>query len=312
LLQAHCRPPERIVLDLDATDDPIHGHPLGRVVHGSSTNDCSLPRSIVCGDHRRCARLRPADIDAGAGSVTHPKRIVAPRRQAWPEVKIVGGAASGFCREAIRRWCEDNGVNDVIGLAKNTRLAAAIAADRDPVRERFAATKPPARVFAERRDQTRDTGSRERRVVAKAEHLAKGPNPRFVVPSRSVADRAAKPFAEEDSCGRGTRENWIQEQPLHRFADRTSAPTMRANPIRHFVSSIAYVRLEALRRRGLAGPELACAQCQTIRVKRLKIGAVVRVTVRTVWVKWSSRSRSAEALRRVDAHRARLRLPLRC
>lgn len=311
-LQAHSRPPERIVLDLDATDDPIHGHQLGRFFHGYYRGYCYLPLYIFCGDHLLCARLRPSDIDACAGSVKHLKRIVAQLRQAWPEVKIVVRADSGFCREEILRWCEDNDVDYVIGLAKNPRLVAAIAAELDRVRGRFEATKQPAREFAELRYQTLDTWSRDRRVVAKAEHLAKGPNPRFVVTSLSVEERAARPLYEEDYCGRGEVENRIKEQQLHLFADRTSAATMRANQVRLFFSSVAYVLLEALRRLGLAGTELACAQCQTIRLKLLKIGALVRVTVRKVWVKLSSSSPYAEVFRRVHANLARLRPPLKC
>jgi Transposase DDE domain group 1 len=312
-LQAHSRPPERIVLDLDATDDPIHGHQLGRFFHAYYKGYCYLPLYIFCGDHLLCARLRPADIDASAGSVKQLQRIVAQIREAWPRVRIVVRADSGFCREELLRWCEDHGVDYVIGLAKNTRLTAAIAAELDQARERFQATKQPTRAFAELRYQTLKTWSRERRVVAKVEHLAKGPNPRFVVTSLSIEDRAAQPLYERDYCGRGEMENRIKEQQLHLFADRTSAQTMRANQVRLFCSSIAYVLLEALRRLGLSGTELACAQCQTIRLKLLRIGALVRVTVRKVWVKMSSSSPYAEVFRRVHANLARLRPPaLRC
>jgi hypothetical protein len=312
-LQAHARAPERLVLDLDATDDPVHGHQLGRFFHGYYSGYCYLPLYIFCGGHPLCARLRPSDIDASAGSVKQLKRIVAQLRAAWPGVEIVVRADSGFCREEILRWCEDNGVGYVIGLAKNTRLVAAIAAELEQVRERYEATKQPARASAELRYRTLATWSRERRVVAKAEHLAKGPNPRFVVTSLSLEDRAAQPLYEEDYCGRGEMENRIKEQQLHLFADRTSARTMRANQVRLFFSSIAYVLLEALRRLGLAGTELARAQCQTIRLKLLKIGALVRVTVRKVWVKLSSGSPYAEAFRRVHANLARFRSPpLRC
>src|SRR3954466_14021498 len=312
-LQAHAKPPERIVLDLDATDDPVHGHQLGRFFHGYYKGYCYLPLYIFCGDHLLCARLRPADIDACAGSVKHLERIVAQIREAWPEVKIVIRADSGFCREESLGWCEGNGVDYVIGLAKNTRLAAAIAAELDQVRERFEATGQPARAFAELRYRTLKTWSRERRVVAKAEHLAKGPNPRFVVTSLSVEDRAARPLYEEDYCGRGEMENRIKEQQLHLFADRTSAQTMRGNQVRLFCSSVAYVVLEALRRLGLGGTEMAEAQCQTIRLKLLKIGALVRVTVRKVWVKMSSGCPYAEVFRRVHANLSRLRpVRLRC
>jgi hypothetical protein len=311
-LQAHARAPERIVLDLDATDDPIHGHQLGRFFHGYYQGYCYLPLYIFCGDHLLCARLRPSDIDACAGSVKHLGRIVAQIRQAWPGVVIAIRADSGFCREEILRWCEDNGVDYVIGLARNTRLVAAIAEELERARQQFEDTRRPARCFAELRYQTRETWSRERRVVAKAEHLAKGANPRFVVTSLSAEGRSARSLYEEDYCGRGEMENRIKEQQLHLFADRTSAATMRANQVRLYFSSIAYVLLEALRRLGLAGTELAEAQCQTIRSKLLKIGALVRVTVRKVWVKLSSGSPYAEIFRRVHANLARLRPPLRC
>jgi hypothetical protein len=312
-LQAHSRPPERIVLDLDATDDPIHGHQLGRFFHGYYKNFCYLPLYIFCGDHLICARLRPADIDAAAGSVKHLKRIVARVRQAWPEVKIVIRGDSGFCREPIMSWCEANGVDYVLGLAQNTRLKAMIATEQERARVEFERTKEAARVFTDLQYRTLESWSRERRVVAKAEHLAKGANPRFVVTSLTAEGRAAKPLYEEDYCGRGEMENRIKEQQLHLFADRTSAATMRGNQVRLFFSSIAYVLLEALRRLGLAGTELACAQCQTIRSKLLKIGALVRVTVRKVWVKLSSGCPYADVSRRVHANLARLRpVMLRC
>ena len=311
-LQAHVRPPERIVLDLYATDDPIHGHQFGRFFLGYYKNLCYLPLYIFCGDHLLCARLRPADIDAAAGSVKQLKRIVAQVREAWPGVKVVIRADSGFCREAIMSWCEADGVDYVLGLAQNTRLKGMIAAEQEQARVEFERTKGPARVFTDLLYRTLDSWSRERRVVAKAEHLAKGANPRFVVTSLSSEDRAAKPLYEEDYCGRGEMENRIKEQQLHLFAGRTSAHSMRGNQVRLFFSSIAYVLLEALRRLGLAGTELAGAQCQTIRLKLLKIGALLRVTVRKVWVKLSSGSPYAEAFRRVHANLAWLRRPLRC
>jgi hypothetical protein len=310
-LQAHSRPPERIVLDLDATDDPIHGHQLGRFFHGYYKNYCYLPLYIFCGDHLLCARLRPADIDAAAGSVKHLKRIVAQIRQAWPEVKVTIRADSGFCREPIMGWCETNGVGYVLGLAQNTRLKAMIAGEQEQARQEFERTKQAARVFADLEYRTLETWSRERRVVAKAEHLAKGANPRFVVTSLKSQDRAAKPLYEEDYCSRGEMENRIKEQQLHLFADRTSAATMRANQVRLYCSSIAYVLLAALRRSGLAGTELAAAQCQTIRLKLLKIGALVRVTVRKVWVKLSSSCPYTEVFRQVHTNLSRLRPVMR-
>jgi hypothetical protein len=306
-LQAHARPPQRIVLDLDATDDPIHGHQLGRFFHGYYKNYCYLPLYIFCGDHLLCARLRPADMDASAGSVKQLQRIVAQIRRAWPDVKITIRADSGFCRDPIMNWCEINGVDYVLGLAQNTRLKAMITAEQEQARVEFESTKEPARVFTDLHYRTLDSWSRERRVVAKAEHLAGGANPRFVVTTLTAEARAAKPLYEEDYCGRGEMENRIKEQQLHLFADRTSCQTMRANQVRLFCSSIAYVLLEALRRLGLAGTELAEAQCQTIRLKLLKIGALVRVTVRKVWVKMSSGCPYAEVFRRVHANLSRLR-----
>jgi hypothetical protein len=257
--------------------------------------------------------LRPSDIDASAGVVKQLHRIVAQIREVWPQIQIVLRGDSGFCREEILRWCEDNGVDYVIGLAQNPRLVKAIAAPQEQARQRYEETKQPARVFAELRYQTLKTWSCERRVVAKAEHLEKGANPRFVVTSLEAPGRPAQPLYEEDYCGRGEMENRIKEQQLHLFADRTSAQTMRANQIRLFVSSMAYVLLEALRRLGLAGTELAEAQCQTIRLKLLKIGALVQVTVRKVWVRLASSCPYAAVFRRVHANLARLRSqPLQC
>jgi hypothetical protein len=312
-LQAHGRPPERIVLDLDATDDPVHGRQLGRFFHGYYKNFCYLPLYIFCGDHLLCARLRPADIDAAAGSVKHLQRVVAQVRQAWPEVRITIRADSGFCREPIMAWCESNGIDYVLGLAQNTRLKAMIAAEQEQARQEFERTKQAARVFTDLRYRTLDSWGRERRVVAKAEHLAKGANPRFVVTSLAPEGRAAKPLYEEDYCGRGEMENRIKEQQLHLFADRTSAATMRGNQVRLFCSSVAYVLLSALRRLGLAGTELARAQCQTIRSKLLKVGALVRVTVRKVWVRMSRGCPYADVFRRVHANLSRLRpVMMRC
>ena len=312
-LQAHTTPPERIVLDLDATDDPVHGHQLGRFFHGYYKNYCYLPLSIFCGAHLLCARLRPADIDASAGAVKQLQRVVAQIREVWPDVRITIRADSGFCREALMAWCEGHGVDYVLGLAQNTRLKALITAEQEQARSEFERTEQPARVFAELEYRTLDSWSRARRVVAKAEHLAKGANPRFVVTSLSATERAAQPLYEEDYCGRGEAENRIKEQQLHLFADRTSAATMRANQIRLFFSSIAYVLLEALRRLGLAGTEWARAQCQTIRLKLLKIGALVRVTVRKVWVHLASSCPTAEVFRQVHARLSRLSpLVLRC
>jgi hypothetical protein len=312
-LQAHHQPPAEIVLDLDATDDPIHGNQLGRFFHGYYKNYCYLPLYIFCGDHLLCSRLRPSDIDGSAGSVKQLQRIIAQIRQAWPEVKITIRADSGFCREPIMAWCESNRVDYVLGLAQNKRLLAMITAEQEQARQEFDQTKKVSRVFADLSYRTLDTWSRERRVVAKAEHLEKGANPRFVVTSVAIASRDATSLYETDYCRRGEAENRIKEQQLHLFADRTSVATMRGNQIRLFCSSIAYVLMNALRRLGLSGTEMAKAQCQTIRLKLLKIGALVRVTVRKVWVKFSSGCPYAEVFRQAHANLGRLSpLILRC
>jgi hypothetical protein len=233
--------------------------------------------------------------------------MVAHVREAWPDVRVTIRADSGFCREPLMAWCEANGVDYVLGLAQNPRLVAAIADQSEQARQQFEATNQPARVFAELRYRTLATCSRERRVVAKAEHLAKGVNPRFVVTSLSPEARPARALYEEGYSGRGEAENRIKEQQLHLFADRTSAHTMRANQVRLFFSSVAYTLLNALRRLGLAGTELAAAQCQTIRRKELKIGALVRVTVRKVWVRLASGCPAAAVFRAAHARLSGIR-----
>jgi hypothetical protein len=283
-LQSHKRPPRRIVLDLDATDDPIHGHQSGRFFHGYYNGYCYLPLYIFCGEHLLCARLRPSNIDASAGSVKELDRIVAAIRRRWPKVQIVIRGDSGFCREVIMAWCEANDVDFVLGLAKNERLIAEIAAELAEAKAQFEQTGASARVFKDFRYQTRESWTRSRRVIGKAEHLAKGANPRFVVTSLPAEAFDARSLYEKEYCARGEMENRIKEQQLCLFADRTSAATMRANELRLWFSSVAYTLMTALRRLGLKGSDLAKARCDTIRLKLLKIGAQVRVTVRKVWV----------------------------
>jgi Transposase DDE domain group 1 len=309
-LQAHPQAPEKIVLDLDATDDPIHGNQLGRFFHGYYKSYCYLPLYVFCGGHLLCARLRPSDIDASAGALKQLQRIIGAIRTAWPQIKIVVRGDSGFCREQIMAWCEASGVDYLFGLAQNPRLLKSIVGPMEQARQQFQTTKQPARVFTDLSYRTRKSWSRARRVVAKAEHLQKGSNPRFVVTSIPCSERAAQALYEEDYCARGEMENRIKEQQLHLFADRTSAKTMRANQIRLFFSSIAYVLLDTLRRLGLSGTELAQAQCQTIRLKLLKIGALVQVTVRKVWVRLASSCPYAEAFRQVHARLSGLGPPI--
>jgi hypothetical protein len=283
-LQAHPRPPERIVLDLDATDDPVHGDQLGRFFHGYYQEYCYLPLYIFCGEDLVGAWLRPADVDAAAGALKRVKAIVARLREAWPQVKIVVRGDSGFCREPVMRWCEEDSVDYIFGLAKNSRLVAELQEELASARQEYEATGRAARRFRDFTYQTLKSWNRPRRVVGKAEHLGKGPNPRFVVTSLPAEAFDAKTLYEVEYCVRGDMENRIKEQQRFLFADRTSAATMRANQLRLWFSSVAYTLMQALRRLGLRDTPMARAQCDTIRVKLLKIGAQIRVTVRKVWV----------------------------
>jgi hypothetical protein len=226
--------------------------------------------------------LRPADQDAAADTVPHLARIVARIREAWPEVEIVFRGDSGFQREPIMAWCEAHDVHFVIGVAKNARLNERLAEPLERVRARFEETGEPNREFADLAYQTVKSWSRERRVIGKAEHLAKGPNPRYVVTSHDAGRFDARTLYEVEYCGRGDMENRIKEQQLSLFADRTSCATMRANQLRLLFSTVAYVLLRALREFGLEGTELEHAQAATIRTRLLKIGAVVTVSVRRV------------------------------
>ena len=298
-IQAQPRQPQRIVLDLDATDDPLHGEQEGRFFHGYYGGYCYLPLYIFSGEHLLCARLRPSNIDASAGALEEIQRIVAQLRRVWPEVEIVLRGDSGFCRDAIMSWCEQNRLGYVFGLAKNERLLKRVRKPMKKARRQWEQTGKPARVFTEFRYRTRESWSRARRVIAKAEYLDKGENPRFVVTSWSPAQMEARPLYEEFYCARGDMENRIKEQQLALFADRTSTSWMRSNQIRLYFSSIAYCLMQALRRLGLAGTEMAKAQCQTIRLRLLKIGAQVRLTVRKIWISLAAGHPAASLFREV-------------
>lgn len=286
-LEAHATAPAEIVLDLDATDDPLYGQQEGRFFHGYYGHYCYLPLYLFCGEHLLCARLRKSNIDASAGSLEEVERIVKQIRTRWPEVRIILRADSGFCRETLMSWCEDNRVDYVFGLARNQRLRQIIDREMAQAHSLQEQTQQAARVFREFSYQTHDSWSRARRVVAKAEHLAQGENPRFVVTSLDPTQLPAQPLYEHLYCARGEMENRIKEQ-FSLFSDRTSTAYLRSNQLRLYLSSIAYLLLAALRRLGLQGTAMAKAQCQTIRLKLLKVGALVRLTVRKVWISFSS------------------------
>jgi len=281
-------PPAEITLDLDATDDPLHGRQEGRFFHGYYYHYCYLPLYIFAGDHLLWSELRPSDIDAAKGSVQAVARIVSQLRQTWPTIRIRLRADSGFAREQLMNWCETNGVDYILGLAKNERLKREIAPQAASAERLHRQTGQSERVFTEFWYQTKKSWSRPRRVIAKAEHLDKGANPRFIVTSLHPAQMNAQELYEQVYCARGEAENRIKEQQLYLFSDRTSCSAMKANQLRLWFSSVAYWLLCELRRVGLKGTEWARAQCHTIRGKLLKIGGLIRVSVRRIRVALAS------------------------
>jgi len=280
--------PRRLIVDLDATDDPLHGEQEGRFFHGYYDCYCYMPLYIFCGSDLLCATLRPADEDPGKACLNDVVRVVTHLRRAWPQVQIILRGDSGFCREELMSWCEENGVDYLFGHARNPRNQRMLTPAMETVRRWYELTGTAARCFMELRYKTRTSWSRVRRVVAKAEYLDKGPNPRFVVTSLCADEYPARKLYEEDYCGRGDMENRIKEQQLDLFADRTSTATMQANQIRLWLSAVAYCMLNDLRTLGLKGTRLAKAQCGTLRVRLMKIGAAVSVSVRRVLIRMTA------------------------
>lgn len=274
--------PRRLVVDFDATDDPLHGKQEGRFFHGYYDCYCYLPLYVFCGDQLLWAQLRKADIDASDGALQVLQRVVKLIRHKWPLVPILVRADSGFCREALMSWCEAHGVTYLFGLAKNRRLLKRISRTMKKARRDWSTSGRAARRFIQFRYRTRSSWSRSRRVVGKAEYLDKGANPRFVVTNLDSQDFPAQQVYEKLYCARGEMENRIKEQQLYLFADRTSSATMRANQLRLWFSSLAYVILNELRSVGLRRTRMAEATCQSIRLKLLKIGAYMKVSTRRV------------------------------
>src|SRR6185437_1974544 len=290
-LESHSQAPEQIILDVDTTDLRLHGQQEGRFFHGYYDCYCYLPLYVFCGEQVLCARLREANHDAAFGSRQEIERIVAQIRTAWPRVKIILRGDSGFCRNELMSWCENQGVEFVFGMARNQNLRKIIGAQMHEATQQWNQTGKPARVFSEFEYQTKKTKKggweRRRRVAAKAEHIDGKENPRFVVTSLPSEPWPAKALYEELYCARGDMENRIKEQ-FSLFADRVSAETMRANQLRLYLSTMAYILVSGLRRLGLQATALAEAQVSTIRTKLLKIGAQIRVTVRKVWISMAS------------------------
>jgi hypothetical protein len=287
-LDAHTKAPSQITLDVDATDDPLHGHQEGRFFHGYYDCYCYLPLYVFCGRHLLAAKLRRSDIDASAGTVEEMARIVGQIRTRWPRVRILLRGDSGFCREALMAWAEANRVDYVFGLARNARLAGEIETEMTAARTAAEKTGKPARRFRDFRWSTLKSWSRARRVIGKAEWTRGEANPRFIVTSLTPAEIDARRLYETIYCARGEMENRIKECQLDLFADRTSTATMAANQLRLWFSGFAYVMLCGLRRIGLAHTQFATATCGTIRLKLLKIGALVRISVRRITVAMAS------------------------
>jgi hypothetical protein len=287
-LDAHAKAPSQITLDLDATDDPLHGHQEGRFFHGYYDCYCYLPLYVFCGRHLLAAKLRRSNIDAAAGALQEIIRIVGQIRARWPRVRILLRGDSGFCREALMAYCEANRVDYVFGLARNERLQAEIEAEMANARDEAERRGKPARRFKDFRWSTLDSWSRMRRVIGKAEWTRGEANPRFIVTSLTPAEIDARRLYEVIYCARGEMENRIKECQLDLFADRTSAATMAANQLRLWFAAFAYVLICALRRIGLAHTQFATATCGTIRLKVLKIGALVKLSVRRVVVAMAS------------------------
>jgi hypothetical protein len=311
-MDAYPERPRRIILDFDATDDPLHGGQEGRFFHGYYGCYCYLPLYVFCGDHLLCARLRPSNIDAAKGALDDLVRIVGQIRRRWSDVQIIVRGDSGFARDDLMTWCEDNGVDYIFGLPRNSRLVSRINKQLKKAKTRYWKTQKAARYYRDFRYRTLHSWSRTRRVVGKAEQLSKGENPRFVVTSLSKEDFNAQQLYEDLYCARRDMENRIKEQQLGLFADRTSSTRFAANQIRLWLSSVAYVLLSELRRVGLKGTELARAQCTTIRTKLLKIGAQVSLSIRRVWIRCATgcpyQRVFSLALQNLRAHYAPMRI----
>jgi len=285
-VEAHRAPPSQIVLDLDATDDPLHGAQEGRFFHGYYDCYCYLPLYIFCGRHLLAAKLRRSNIDAAAGAIGEVARIVEQIRRRWPKVRVLLRGDSGFAREDLMAWCEANAVDFLFGLARNARLVGEIAPELVAAQAEADAKRRPARRYKDFLWATLDSWSCRRRVVGKAEWMPgrgdDGANPRFVVTSLKRHEIKARRLYERLYCARGEMENRIKECQLDLFADRTSTRSMRANQLRLWFAAMAYVLLCALRRIGLAHTRFAKATCGTLRLRLLKIAAQVRLSVRRI------------------------------
>ena len=286
-LEAHDRAPAEIVLDLDATDDPVHGRKQeGRFYHGYYRGYCYLPLYVYCGQHLLLCRLGTSNRDPGADAPEQVNHLVEGIRKAWPGTRIILRGDSGFCRNRTMDWCErgDVAVDYVFGLARNARLVRILEPEMAIARIDHLQTGEPARRYRDFGYRTLKSWSRTRRVVGKAEYLARGANPRYVVTSLDRRRVPAAGLYEQKYCPRGEMENRIKEMQMALFSDRTSSQTMRANQLRIYFSGFAYVLLSGIRRLAPEGADASRMRCDTLRLKLLKIAAQLRVTSRRIWI----------------------------
>ena len=287
-LDQYPTPPKQIILDFDATDDPLHGQQEGRFFNGYYDEYCYLPLYVFCGQHLLTAKLRTSDRQASYGSLDVLKHLVTKIRKRFPRVRIILRGDSGFCRDSLMAYCETNRVFYVLGLPKNTRLLRGLGKYCQEAKRRFQATGEPQRIFVEMRYRTKKSWSLSRRVVGKAEYSAKGDNPRFIVTNLPCEWWQAAKLYERLYCGRGDMENRIKEQQLYLFADRTSTGWMSSNQLRLWFSSFAYLFFVLLREGAFGETDWRRSQAHTLRLKLLKVSATVKVTSRRVWVRLPS------------------------
>jgi hypothetical protein len=288
-IQTREESPQQLILDIDTTCDVVHGKQEGRFFQGFYDEYCYQPRYVFCGPWLLSCTLKTAEVEAAAGAIEDVQSIVRRLREAWPEVRIWVRADSSFARDEIMNWCEQEpGVDYVVGFARNSKLTGMISEELEEARRLRDQSGHSERLYRDLRYRTRESWSRERRVVAKAEYTREGSNPRFLVTSLAKEDFPAEWLYEQIYCARGDMENRIKEQQMGLFSDRTSTRRIKSNQLRLWFSSFAYWLVLLLREVGLKGTRMARAQCWTIRTKLLKIGAQIRVSVRRVWVSMAS------------------------
>ena len=283
-IESFKEPPKEIILDFDATDDPVHGEQTGRFFHGYYKHYCFLPLYVFCGKHLLAAYLRPSNIDPAYGAWSILKLLSDRFREVWPNVKIIFRADSGFCRHLMMNWCDKHQIHYIIGIARNSRLEELAKPLIQKAQDQFESTNEKQRLFDDL-NYAAESWNYERRIIVKAEHSAKGKNPRFLVTNLSGHSQA---LYDKLYCARGEAENRIKAQQLDLFADRTSCMNWVPNQLRMLLSGLAYTLIEAIRRLALKDTELAKASCGTIRLRLFKIGAIVLRNTRRVQILLSS------------------------